>query len=63
MTRCVLNCKPTPKQKGLETFQGPEVHYGYPCEVIDGQVIADIPEEFLQVELDTGRAVLLDPEL
>lgn len=62
MARCILNCKPTPKQKGLETFQGPETHYGYLCEVIDGQVIADIPDAMLPHEMKSGRARLMDPE-
>lgn len=58
MTKCILNCKPTPRLREHE----PEVHYGYPCEVSpEGEVIADIPEDLLQVELRTGRARLLEP--
>ena len=63
MAKCILNCKPAPRQKGLEIFQGPEVHYGYPCEInLAGEVIADIPDAFLQTEIQAGRARLLDPE-
>lgn len=37
-----------------------EIHFGYACEVDDhGQLVADVPEDLLQSELDAGRVSLI----
>lgn len=61
MAKCILlKVKPTQWRNGQ--IPEPEVHYGYLCEVIDGQVIADIPDAMLPHELKAGRARLMEPE-
>ena len=40
-----------------------EIHYGYLCEVgPNGELIADIPAELLEVELSAGRVQLVPEE-
>jgi hypothetical protein len=38
-----------------------EMHYGYLCTVgAEGELIADVPDELLQIELDAKRVTLLE---
>ena len=38
-----------------------EMHYGYVCEVgPEGQLVADVPEDMLQNELDAKRVTLVE---
>ena len=62
MGRCYLNSTPenlVGRAPAPEHTQ--EVHFGYTCEVdAEGRLVADIPDELLQVELGAGRAVLVE---
>jgi hypothetical protein len=56
MTKCIINAK----------FYGPDAsgniptHFGYKCELMDGRLVADIPEELVEGEIAAGRAVLVE---
>lgn len=49
--------------KSLAEPGSTEMHYGYLCTVQeDGGLVAEIPEDLLQGEVDAGRAAVLPPE-
>ena len=58
MPKCIINAK----------FYGPDesgnipTHFGYVCEVMDGRLVADIPEELVEGEIKAGRAVLVETD-
>ncbi len=62
MARCYLNTTPENLQgRAPAPEHTQEIHYGYVCEMdAEGRLIAEIPEELLQAELDAGRAVLVE---
>lgn len=51
----------TYKSNGEEGSQ--EMHYGYLCTVdAEGRLVADVPEDMLQNELDARRVTLIEDE-
>ena len=56
MTRVTINTFKSNSAPGSQ-----ESHYGYVCEVgPEGELIADVPDELLQNELDNNRVTLLE---
>lgn len=63
MPLCIVNSEHTPHPEGQLPIGHTEVHFGYVCQIIDGALIADVPDDLVQTELEAGRVTLLPPAM
>lgn len=56
MPKCIINAK----FYGVgESGQIPD-HFGYKCEIVDGNLVGEVPEALLEIEIGAGRVTLIE---
>jgi phospholipid N-methyltransferase len=56
MTKCIINAK---FYGVAENGQIPD-HFGYKCEILDGNLVGEVPDELVDLEVKAGRVKVLE---